>query len=155
MLDLIGTVILAAVIALNISAVSNAMPVAATARLVRPAVAGAWTGLAAAVAAAGVFADASPPFPLIGVFVAFPLVAVVSAALLFPAVRPALLGIPLPTLVGLNIARVFGGFFLLLAWADRLGGTVSPELRGLGRRIMGVLAIAISHAAGRPRESER
>ena len=73
MLDLIGTVVLVAVIALNISAFSNAMPISAAARLTIPAVAGAWTGLAAAVAAAGMFADTSLVFPWVGAFVAFPL----------------------------------------------------------------------------------
>lgn len=146
MLDLIGMIVLAAVIALNINALSNALPVSATTRLAIPTIAGAGTGLAAAVAAAGVFTDTSLPFPWIGAFVAFPLVAVACAAMLIPAVRPALLGIPLPTLVGLNIARVFGGFFLLLAWADRLGGPF-PQSAGWGDVITGVVAVAVMRVA--------
>jgi hypothetical protein len=52
MLDLIGTIVLAAVIALNITAFSNATPVSTSARLAIAAGAGAWAGLAAAAAAA-------------------------------------------------------------------------------------------------------
>src|ERR1700737_793084 len=122
MLDLIGTVVLAAVIALNITAFSNALPVSTSVRLAIAAAAGAWTGLAAAVAASGQFANAGVPFPLVGAFVLFPILAVSGAAVLFPAVRASLLAVPMPTLVGLNIARALGFFFILLAWADRLGG---------------------------------
>lgn len=142
MLDLIGTIILTGVIALNISAFTNAMPVSAKARLAIPAVAGAWIGLAAAVAAAGVFADTAAPFPWIGAFVVFPLMAISGAAALLPAVRSALFGIPLPTLIGLNIARVFGGFFVLLAWVDRLSGPF-PQSAGWGDIITGVLAVVV------------
>jgi hypothetical protein len=146
MLDLIGTIVLVAVISLSINVLSNAVAVSPAARLTITAAAGAWTGLAAAVAAAGVFANTSLPFPWIGAFVAFPLVAVSAAALLFPAVRSALLGIPLPTLVGLNIARVLGGFFILLAWSGRLGGPF-PQSAGWGDVITGALAVAVMQLA--------
>ena len=142
MLDVIGTITLVAVIALNISAVSNAMPVRAATRLVVAAVAGIWTGLAAALAAAGYFANTAAPFPLIGVFVGFPLVAAGIAAILSPAARTALLAIPTQTLVGLNIARILGEFFLLLALADRLGGPF-PQSAGWGDVITGLFAIPV------------
>jgi hypothetical protein len=142
MLDLIGTIVLVAVIALSINALSNAMPVSAAARLAIPAVAGAWTGLAAATAASGAFADTGLPFPWIGAFVALPVVAVAVTAVLVPAFRSALLGIPLPTLVGLNITRVFGFFFVLLAWSGRLDGPF-PQSAGWGDVITGVLAVAV------------
>jgi hypothetical protein len=146
MLDLIGMIVLAAVIALSINALSNALPVSATMRLAIPTIAGTWTGLAAAAAAAGTFTDTSLPFPWIGAFVAFPLAAVAGAAVLFPAVRSALLGIPLPTLVGLNIPRVLGVLFVLLAWSGRLGGPF-PQSAGWGDVITGVLAIAVMRLA--------
>jgi len=142
MLDVIGTITLVAVIALNISVVSNAMPVRAATRLAVAGVAGIWTGLAAALAAAGYFANAAAPFPLIGVFVGFPLVAAGVAAILSPAARTALLAIPTQTLVGLNIARILGGFFLLLALVDRLGGPF-PQSAGWGDVITGLFAIPV------------
>jgi hypothetical protein len=146
MLDFIGTITLVAVIALNISVVSNVMPVRAATRLAVAAVAGMWTGLAAALAAAGYFANTAAPFPLIGVFVGFPLAAAGIAAILSPAVRTALLAIPTQTLVGLNIARILGGFFLLLALVDRLGGPF-PQSAGWGDVITGLFAIPVMRLA--------
>ena len=146
MLDVIGTITLVAVIALNISVVSNAMPTRAATRLAVAAAAGIWTGLAAALAAAGYFANTAAPFPLIGVFVGFPLVAAGIAAILSPAARTALLAIPTQTLVGLNIARILGGFFLLLALADRLGGPF-PQSAGWGDVITGLFAIPVMQLA--------
>jgi hypothetical protein len=105
MLDLIGTIVLAAVIALNITAFSNAIPGSTSARLAIAAGAGAWAGLAAAAAAAGQLANTGVPFPLVGAFVLFPILAVSGAALHFSAVRTNLLAIPTQKLVGLNIAR--------------------------------------------------
>jgi hypothetical protein len=149
MLDLIGTIALAAVIALNITGFASALPVSGAARLTLSAIAGAWTGLVAALAAAGQFADTSAPVPVIGIFFALPLVAAAAAAVASPAVRAALLAVPLPTLIGLNIGRVIGGCFLLLALADRVGGPF-PQSAGWGDLITSVLAIPVMRLAARP-----
>ena len=138
MLDLFGAVILTAVIALNITAFTAAMPISGAARLTVSVIAGAWTGLAAFAAATGRIADAAAPFPLVGVFVVVPLV----AAIVSPPARRAMLAVPMATLVGLNIARVFGGFFVLLALVDRLGGPF-PQSAGWGDVITGVAAVAV------------
>jgi hypothetical protein len=148
MLDFIGTIVLTTVIILNINAFTNGLAVSAAARLAIVIVAGAWVGLATAVAAAGVFADTSLPFPWIGAFVAIPLLVVGAAALLFPTVRAALLHVPLSTLVGLNIARALGIFFVLLAWSGRLGGPFPPSA-GWGDVITGLLAAAVMGLAAR------
>jgi hypothetical protein len=148
MLDFIGTIVLTTVIILNINAFTNGLAVSAAARLAIVIVAGAWVGLATAVAAAGVFADTSLPFPWIGAFVAIPLLVVGAAALLFPTVRAALLHVPLSTLVGLNIARALGIFFVLLAWSGRLGGPF-PPFAGWGDVITGLLAAAVMGLAAR------
>jgi hypothetical protein len=131
MLDFIGTIVLTTVIILNINAFTNGIAVSAAARLALVTGAGAWVGLAAAVAAAGVFSNAILPFPWIGAFVAIPLLLAGAAALLFPEVRAAFLRVPLSTLVGLNIARSLGIFFILLAWSGRLGGPF-PQSAGWG-----------------------
>jgi hypothetical protein len=141
MLDLIGSIILVTVIALNISVFSNAMPVSAAVRLSIAAVMGAWTGLAAAAAGAGVFGNTSLPFPWIGAFVAAPPLAVAGAAALSPTMRSALFAIPLPMLIGLNIPRVLGVLFVLLAGVGRLGGPF-PYSAGWGDVATGVLAVA-------------
>jgi len=151
MLDLIGAMVLGAVIALNITAIGAAISARPALRFAVPMVAGAWTGLAAAAAAAGSFANTAAPFPVIGVFVALPLIAAAGAALLVPAARAALLAIPISLLIGLNIARAVGGFFLLLALAGRLGGPF-PQSAGWGDVIVGVLAAAfVAGGASRDR----
>ena len=60
----------------------------------------------------------------------------------------ALFRVPLPTLVGLNIARVFEGFFILLAWSGRLGGPF-PQSAGWGDVITGLLAVPVMGLASR------
>jgi hypothetical protein len=152
MLDYIGTIVLTTVIIFNINAFTNAIAVSAAARLAIVIVAGAWVGLATAVAAAGLFADTSLPFPFIGVFVATPLLVAGVAALLFPAVRSAFLRVPLPMLVGLNIARSLGIFFVFLAWSGRLGG-LFPQSAGWGDVITGLLAVAVMGLAARQNAS--
>ena len=148
MLDLLGAVILTAVIALNITAFTAAMPISGAARLTVSVIAGAWTGLAAFAAATGRIADAAAPFPLVGVFVVVPLVAAAVAAIVSPPARRAMLAVPMATLVGLNIARVFGGFFVLLALVDRLGGPF-PQSAGWGDVITGVAAVAVKGLGAR------
>jgi hypothetical protein len=149
MLDFIGTIVLIAVIVLNINAFTNGLAVSAAARLAIVIIAGAWVGLAAAVAATGVFADASLPFPWIGAFVAIPLLVAGASALLFPTVRAALLRVPLQVLIGVNIARALGFFFILLAWSGRLGGPF-PQSAGWGDVITGLLAVPVMALAARP-----
>ena len=152
MLDSIGTIVLTTVVIFNINAFTNAIAVSAAARLAIVIVAGAWAGLATAVAAGGVFANTSLPFPWIGAFVALPLLVVGAAALLFSAVRAALLRVPLRTLVGLNIARPLGIFFVLLAWSGRLGGPF-PQSAGWGDVITGLLAVPVMGWAARQNAS--
>jgi hypothetical protein len=148
MLDFIGTIVLTTVIILNINAFTNAIAASAATRLAMVVAAGAWVGLATAVAAAGVFADTSLAFPWIGAFVAIPLLVAGAAAVLFPTVRAALLRAPLPILIGLNIARSLGVFFILLAWSGRLGGPF-PQSAGWGDVITGLLAVPVMGLAAR------
>ena len=49
---------------------------------------------------------------------------------------------PLSTLVGLNIARVLGALFILLAWSGRLGGPF-PQSAGWGDVVTGLLAVPV------------
>ena len=88
------------------------------------------------------------PFPLIGAFVLFPILAVSAVAMLFPAVRTSLLAVPTSTLVGLNIARALGFFFILLACMGRqIGSQPFPQSAGWGDVITGVLAVVIMRFA--------
>lgn len=147
MLDFLGTIAITAAVVATITATIGTLPIRPRQRLALAALVGAWIGLSVVLAAAGEYADAGRrPFPLIGVMLAIPLIATGAAAILSPAVRSALLALPMPLLVGLNAARVFGGFFLLLAMDGRLGGPF-PHAAGWGDVITGVLALPVAWLA--------
>jgi len=148
MLDFIGTIIVTAAMVVNINAVVSSLQVPRGERIAAALVVGLWVGLAAASAASGLF-TVSRPFPHIGLFVVFPLVATAALAALSPGWRTALLGLPTPLLVGLNVSRIFGVFFLLLAAAGRLSGPF-PYSAGWGDIIVGVLALPALWLAVRP-----
>src|SRR5262249_54562119 len=101
---------------------------------------GVWTGVCAGAAAAGWLAI-TRPFPLIGLFVFAPLLAAVLAST-FPAVRRAMLSLPLSMMVGLNTGRVLGFLFLLLAAEGRLAGPF-PTSAGWGDIITGAVALLL------------
>ncbi|MEH2533922.1 hypothetical protein V1277_006782 [Bradyrhizobium sp. AZCC 1588] len=147
MLDFIGTIVLVAAVIVSINALTGAMPISTSQRIAVSVGAGLWTGLAAALAAANQFSGASPLGPLmIGTVIAFPLVATAIAASISAPVRASLLGMPMPFLIGLNVWRVAGGFFILLAAEGRLGGPF-PYSAGWGDIITGVLALPVAWLA--------
>jgi hypothetical protein len=108
---------------------------------------GLWVGIAAAGGGAGWMA-ATRPFPIIGMFVVGPLVAAGVAAA-WPAARRAMLGLPLPLLVGLNVGRVFAVLFLMLDAAGRLSGPF-PYSAAWGDIITGVVAVPLLWLARDP-----
>lgn len=146
MLDFIGTVLITAVMVVAINAVVSTLPVPRGRRIAVALAVGLWVGLAAASASAGLFAAT---VPYIGFFVAFPLVAVAALAAFSPTWRTALLGLPAPLLIGLNVTRVIGALFLLLAASGRLSGPF-PISAGWGDIITGVLAVPALWLALRP-----
>ena len=147
MLDFIGIIILAAAIIVSINALTGAMPISPSQRIALSLGAGLWTGLAAALGAANLFVGTNPIGPaVIGTVIAFPLIATAIAAATSPSVRAALKGMPMPFLIGLNVWRVAGGFFLLLAAAGRLGGPF-PYSAGWGDVITGALALPVAWLA--------
>jgi hypothetical protein len=147
MLDFIGTVALTAAIIVSINALGGAMPLTTTQRVVLSLAAGLWVGLAAALSAANMYAGSHPVGPqTIGSVIAFPLGATALAAALSPAVRATLLAMPMPFLIGLNVWRIGGGFFLLLAADGRLDGPF-PYSAGWGDIITGVLALPVAWLA--------
>ena len=137
MLDFIGTVLITTVMVVAINAVVSSLPVSRGRRIAAASAVGVWIGLAAASATAGLFATS---FPYIGFFVVVPLLAVAALAANSPVWRAALLGLPAPLLIGLNMSRVIGGLFLLLAASGRLSGPF-PISAGWGDVITGVLAV--------------
>lgn len=147
MLDFIGTIVLVAAIIVSINALTGVMPISPSQRLALSIGAGLWTGLAAALAGANLFVGTSPVGPpTIGTVIALPLAATAVAASISPSVRASLLGMSMPFLIGLNVWRLAGGFFLLLAAEGRLSGPF-PYSAGWGDVITGALALPVAWLA--------
>ena len=147
MLDFLGTVATATLIVFVISSLLVFIDVARKTKLVLAIALGLWVGIAAAGAAAGWMA-ATRPFPLIGVFVVAPLLAAWIATA-WPQARHALLSLPLPLLVGLNVGRVFAVLFLMLEATGRLSGPF-PYSAAWGDIITGVVAMPLLWLAKDP-----
>jgi hypothetical protein len=147
MLDFLATIATTGLTVFVVATLLVFMELPRGAKIALAAVLGLWIGVAAAAGAAGWLAIPRP-FPVMGAFVAVPLVA---AALVTatPTARQAMLSLPLPLLVGLNIGRVFAVLFLLLAADGRLSGPF-PYFAGLGDIITGVAALLVLKHAQQP-----
>jgi len=149
MLDLIGTTVLIAAIAVILNATITTMPLSAVQKLTTVTIAGLWIGLAIALATTGIYTSQATPVPVVGVMVGLPVIVVGGAALLSARVRETLLALPVPLLVGLNTLRIFaGGFMVLLALQGRLSGPF-PQFAGWGDVIVGLTAIPLTAAVAR------
>src|SRR3981081_2278186 len=105
MLDLIGTTVLTAAIAVNLNAAIAMMPLSSARKLTTVAMAGLWRGLAIALATRGIDAATAPAVAVVGMMVGLPVIVVGGAALMSARVREALLALPVPLLIGLNAMR--------------------------------------------------
>lgn len=132
MLDFIGTLATLSTVVFIVAALVASAEMPLRGRLAAAGIMALWTGFAAASAAAGWTAIRQPP--VIGFYVAAPLV----AAALFA--RRALATLPLRLMIGLNIARVIGLLFVLLAVEGRLSGPF-PQSAGWGDVITGLVAV--------------
>jgi hypothetical protein len=148
MLALIGTTTMIAVIAVNLNATVAVLQMSSGQRLATVAAAGLWIGLAIALAGAGAYAVSASPVPVVGVMAALPVLAAALAALLSARVRAALLALPVTLLVGLNVMRIEGLFFLLLSAQGSLSGPF-PESAGWGDILVGLTAIPLTLALAR------
>jgi hypothetical protein len=140
MLDFIGLVITAALMVLIVNTLIIFMDASRAARITLAAAIGVWIGFAAAAAAAG-WLTISRPVPVVGLFVAVPLLAA-AVATAWPRGRQAMLSIPLRVMVALNVVRVFAVLFLLLAAEGRLTGPF-PHSAAWGDIITGVAALPV------------
>ena len=140
MLDFIGTVVTATLMVFAVNAVIVCMDISRFAKLALALAIGLWIGLSAAAGAAGMIAI-SKPFPFVGIFVALPLFAA-AIATSWPAARSAMLSVPMPLMIGLNIGRIFAVLFFLLAADGRLSGPF-PVFAGWGDIITGVVAVPL------------
>ena len=107
----------------------------------------AWFALIAALVGLGVFARPNG-FIGIGAAVVLPVIIGIVAASQTPSLRTAALGIPIATLVALNVGRLLGAYFLMLESAGRLPHTFA-HTAGWGDIAVGLLAIPVALAAHR------
>jgi len=140
MLDFIGTVITAALMVVIVNALTIFMDVSRAARIALAAVIAVWIGLAAAVAGAG-WLPISRPIPVVGLFVVVPLLAA-ACSTAWLAARQAMLSIPMPVMIALNVARGFAVLFLMLAAEGRLSGPF-PYSAAWGDIITGAAAVPL------------
>ena len=144
MLNTIGFATLMMTIMVNAVAVLTAMKLPRREQLLAAAVAGAWVGIAAALAAAGALGFApAQPVPVIGLLAGGPLVLAAGFWLGSANFRAIVTALPLPLLVGLHAMRLLGALFLALAAVGRLSGPF-PYFAGLGDVLTGALAIPLA-----------
>src|SRR5215468_5792149 len=140
MLDFIGLIITTALMVVVVNTLIIFIDASRAAKVTLAVVIGLWIGLAAATAEAG-WLSISRPIPVVGLFVAVPLLAA-GLATAWPRAREALLSIPMPVMVALNVVRIFAVLFLALAAEGRLTGPF-PYSAAWGDIITGVVAVPV------------
>jgi hypothetical protein len=143
MIDLIGYTALTALTVVIIASFTAYASGPALHRSILAGIAGLWTGFSFAAASAGWMAR-NEPFPLMGIFVATPLLLVLAAAL-HPAGRRVFASIPLQLMIGVNIGRIVALTFFSLEQAGRVAGPF-PFFAGWGDILTGLAAIPLAVA---------
>lgn len=144
MLDILRTVTLGATAGSLFAAVIAFLPIRLGSRLALGAGIGAW--LAIVVALAGSGAVSHSPF-LLPIMFALPLLAA-GLASTSAASRSAMMAIPAPLIVGLNVARVLGVFMLIAGLTGVMSGPF-PYVAGIGDMITGIFALPVARIAAR------
>ena len=142
LLDFTGSLAVGATIAILLIAVATSALTRLDHRLILAGIAGAWVGLVATIVAKG---GLGAP-PVLGLLFALPFLVVGTLCAAIPAVRSAILRIPVPLLIALNVPRVLGIQFLLLAAVGRLAGPF-PFSAGIGDIITGLFALQVARIA--------
>ena len=142
MLDVFGTILVGVALAVILTAIVTSIPLRLSGRLVVAGAAGAWIGFAGAVAGAGALSN---PLTVLAMF-GTPLATTAALVFAISAARRVFSAVPLPLLVGLNVIRVGGFLFVLLAFAGRLSGPF-PYSAGWGDFVTGAFAIPITWLA--------
>ncbi len=142
MLDAFETVLIGAALGTLLATVVATARTSTLARIVIGGVAGAWIGFAVAVTVAGAFDRPAA----VGLMFALPLVTVALLTRFSPQFRAAFDSIPSTYIIGANVFRVVGLFFLVLLAQGRLGGPF-PYFAGIGDIITGLFALQIARLA--------
>ena len=144
MMDMIGAIAATAVYAALVGVLVGYSPASRPTKLAAFAAAALWGGLMVGLAALGGFGPGvTGPVPTPVLAFAGLLVLLFGAWSRLPALRSALLSVPLPALVGLNAARLGGIFFLVLAADGRLSAPFAP-VAGWGDMLVAALAIPLA-----------
>ena len=149
MIDMIGAIAGTAVYAVVVGVLVGLSTLSPWQKLAAFGVAAAWGGSIVAIAALGGFAPgaAGPvPTPILA-FAAF-LAMLLGAWFRIAEFRNALLAVPLQALVALNVSRIGGILFLILAADGRLSAPFAPSA-GWGDILTGLFAIPLAVMAGR------
>lgn len=107
-----------------------------------------WFLIAATLGATGVLAADRLGTPALGAVVLLPVLTVAWLAPRQPALRSALLGIPVPVLIGVNAVRVLGIFFVILYAQGRLPAPFAP-IAGWGDVAIGLTALPVAWLVAR------
>ena len=144
MLDVIAALTLSAVLVIFLIVLIGAASLRPAARAYAYGIAAAWVVLMIGIAASGGFAPGAigpVPGPVLG-FGAL-VIGGLAAWFWWPAFRDTLLALPLSALIGINVFRIGGVFFLILFAQGRLSAPFAQSA-GWGDIITGLVAIPLA-----------
>jgi hypothetical protein len=150
--DLLSAIELTISAAIIVATLSFTLARTAGGRLRAAGALGAWFITVVALGATGALSRIGPPG--LGLTVVLPVVALCLAFFRLPAVRAAMLAIPLPALIAANIVRFLGDSFILLYVAGRLPAPFAP-IAGWGDIFVGLTAGPVAWMAARRGEGAR
>jgi len=142
MLDTLRTLTLGATAGALFATVLALLPIRLSSRIAIGAGVGSWLSIVVALAGSG--AVGRSPF-LLPIMFALPLIAAGLASTSIAA-RSAVMAIPTPLIIGLNVARVLGVFMLLAGIAGVMSGPF-PYVAGIGDIITGIFALPVARIA--------
>ena len=154
MLDSIRIIALSISMAVLLVAITSSLALRRGQRLALAAIVGAWIGIAVSVSAAGTLGGARLGAPVLLSLFATPLIVGALLAAFRPGFRAALLGLPMPLLVGLNVIRLLGVLMVLEAVAGQMAGPF-PYSAGWGDFITGLFALPVAWLASRTTTGDR
>jgi hypothetical protein len=148
MLDILSTAELTLSASIAVGFLAWTMAQTTSGRIIVLVSLGAWFVLVLAIGATGALSPAGGGAPALGLTVALPIAALVSAYFALPSVRNAMAATPLPALIGLHAIRVLGFTFIVLYAEGRLPAPFAPSA-GWGDVFMGVTALPLAWAVTR------
>lgn len=144
MIDLIAAFVFGAMFTIDMVVLVSLAPIRPGMKFRAFAIASGWAASVMTIAAMGGFAPGSlGPFPAPVLAFSVLIIAGLASWFFSPRFRHALLSLPLAALIGVNILRIAGVFFLLLFAQDRLSAPFAPAA-GWGDIITGVTAIPLA-----------